>query len=235
MEKVVLNWSSGKDASMALLKLLNDPEKSVERLMTTVNRSNDRINMHGLHISLLKAQAVSLNIPLDILYLPKNMDMETYAERMTTQLKEYQNQGINTSAFGDIFLEDLRDYREKQLDTIGMKALFPLWNRSTDELMHEFIKNDFKAIVVSVNTHQLDASFCGREVDQDFLNELPEDVDPCGENGEFHTFCYDGPVFNNPVEFKKSEKVFKFYPAPRGNREGLDEYQFCFQDIKTTL
>lgn len=231
VEKVFLNWSSGKDASMALNILTQDHSIDVKRLMTTVNAVNDRIDMHGLHISLLKSQAESLGLPLDILYLPKDMDNSTYQKIITDQLKSYQKEGINCAVYGDIFLQDLREYREKQLNSIGMKALFPLWNRSTLNLMQNFINSGFKAVVVSINAQKLDKSFCGRELDQSFLDDLPEDVDPCGENGEFHTFCYDGPIFSTPVPFNKKTKTYKTYPAPKGNKEGLKEYGFWFQEI----
>jgi uncharacterized protein (TIGR00290 family) len=112
-----------------------------------------------------------------------------------------------------------------------MKALFPLWNKSTFDLMQNFINNGFKAVVVSIDAQKLDKSFCGRELDQSFLDDLPKDVDPCGKNGEFHTFCYDGPIFSAPVPFNKMKKIYKTYPAPKGNKKGLEEYSFWFQEI----
>ena len=230
-EKVFLNWSSGKDASMTLHKLRQNDRLDVDRLMTTVNSSNDRINMHGIHISLLKAQASALDMILDIVELPENLDMEKYNEVISTKMKAYKLQGIKTSAYGDIFLEDLRTYREDKLKTIGMKAIFPLWKTPTLQLMNEFIANRFKAIVVSVDAQVLDESFCGREVNDQFLQDLPNDVDPCGENGEFHTFCYDGPIFNYPVEFEVGQKIYKTYPAPKGNDKGLEEYGFWYSEL----
>lgn len=227
---IYLNWSSGKDASMALHKLLQD-DQSVGRLFTTVNGSNDRINMHGLHVSLLEEQAGALEIPLDILRLPESLTMETYNELMLNEVRRLKSEGLTTAVFGDIFLEDLREYRKNQLAQEDVNVLFPLWKENTNDLMQRFLKDGFKAIVVSVDAQKLDESFCGRIIDQSFLDDLPEDVDPCGENGEFHTFCFDGPIFKKPVAFEKQKRIYKTYPAPKGNKEGLDEYGFWYQDL----
>lgn len=227
---IYLNWSSGKDASMALHYLKQNNE-DVHRLFTTVNGSNDRINMHGLHVSLLKEQAKSIGIPLDILRLPEALTMEKYNDLMLKKVKEFKSEGLTTAVFGDIFLEDLRQYREHQLEQIGIRTRFPLWKRETKALMQEFLQSGFKAIVVSVDAQKLDESFCGRVIDQSFLEEIPDDVDPCGENGEFHTFCFDGPVFKKPVHFIKKNRVYKTYPAPKGNKEGVDKYGFWYQDL----
>lgn len=231
-EKVFINWSSGKDASLALFIVLKDPRFKVERLLTTVNESNDRINMHELHVSLLKAQAAAIELPLDIIYLSEEINMEEYKKAMTEKLSEFQKEGVNTSIFGDIFLEDLKQYREDQLATIGMKAHFPLWNRPTLNVIEEFINSGFKAVVVSINNEVLDKSFCGREIDKSFVKDLPRNVDPCGENGEFHTFCYDGPIFKKPIRFSKKEKVYKTYDAPANNEGNLSKYGFWFQDLE---
>tara|TARA_B100000508_G_scaffold141093_1_gene146592 strand:+ start:105368 stop:106096 length:729 start_codon:yes stop_codon:yes gene_type:complete len=231
VHRVFVNWSSGKDATLALYKLLQDHRYDVERLLTTVNKSNKRINMHGLHVSLLEAQAKAIGIPLDIVYLTEQLDMEIYADLMKQKLKDIQQKGVNTSVFGDIFLEDLKKYREQQLAGIKMKGLFPLWKQSTEKVIREFIDLGFKAIVVSIDDQVLDKSFCGRMIDEKFIQDLPKDIDPCGENGEFHTFCFDGPIFTKPVEFKLAEKIYKTYPAPSGNENNLEEYGFWFQDL----
>lgn len=220
MQKAIFNWSSGKDSSYALLKTQQDSSFSVERLLTSINSENDRISMHGLRKELLIRQTDSIGIPLDILEIPPSMDMKNYNALMFDKMTSLKNEGFETSVFGDIFLEDLRDYRENQLNKVGMKAEFPLWKKDTTQLIHDFIEVGFKTIIVAINGNKLDKSFCGRIIDKDFLKDLPKDVDPCGENGEFHTFCFDGPIFSSPVEFSKGEIVGKKYDNPDGGKVG---------------
>jgi len=184
--------------------------------------------MHGLRRSLLEAQIKSIEIPCQTIELPENTDMETYGNIMQKSVQRLKDQGYLTSGFGDIFLEDLRAYREKQLAALGIECVFPLWKRDTKEIMVEFLKLGFKAIVVCINNQVLDESFVGRELDASFLNDLPENVDPCGENGEFHTFCYDGPIFKKPIHFEVGEKSYREYPAPD---EGESNYGFWFCDL----
>ncbi|MBZ9731465.1 diphthine--ammonia ligase [Salegentibacter sp. JZCK2] len=211
MKKAYLNWSSGKDAAMSLYKVCKEGEYSVEKLVTTVNTEFNRISMHGVRIELLQKQAECLDLPLHQIELHGEISMQKYNEVMEVETNKLLDEGFTHSIFGDIFLEDLKRYREKQLEKIGAKAVFPLWNRNTKELVEEFISSGFKAIVVCVNNEKLDKSFCGRTIDSDFLNDLPEGVDPCGENGEFHTFVFDGPIFKEPVDFKIGEMVEKYY------------------------
>ncbi|PRX51890.1 MJ0570-related uncharacterized domain-containing protein [Salegentibacter salegens] len=223
MKKAYINWSSGKDAALALYKVQQDSEYSVEKLVTTVNTEFNRISMHGVRIELLQKQAEHLDLPLHQIKLHGEISMEEYNEVMEIETKSLLNQGFTHSIFGDIFLEDLKTYRENQLQEVGLKAVFPLWNQNTTELLEEFIESGFKAIVVCVNTDKLDKSFCGRLIDQSFLNDLSENVDPCGENGEFHTFVFDGPIFKKPIDFKIGEMVEKSYKP-----EELDDN--CFTD-----
>ncbi|MFC2102310.1 ATP-binding protein [Bacteroidota bacterium] len=212
-ERAFLNWSGGKDAAFALYLTRKDKLLSIERLLTTVGEKNNRVAMHAVREELIQAQAESIALPLDILYLPENPGMDVYENRMLEQMKIYSNQGIGTSIFGDINLLDLRQYREKQLQKAGMASLFPLWDIPTDIQAMNFIEAGFKAVVVSVNASLMDESFVGAEFDRSFLDRLPPTVDPCGENGEFHSFVYDGPVFNTPVAFTPGEKVFWEYPT----------------------
>lgn len=230
--KALLNWSSGKDSALALYKIIQEDQYEVCTLLTSINKEFQRISMHGVHVHLLEQQASLLGTPLTKMELPKEPSMEEYQEIMNTTMTEIQAQGITHSIFGDIFLEDLRQYREKQLNSIGMNAVFPLWKQSTSDLIQEFLALGFKTIVTCVNGTYLDKSFAGRIIDQQFLDELPENVDPCGENGEFHTFTFDGPIFKSPVRFEIGETVKKTYPKPKSNPEDQDdEYVFWFCDL----
>lgn len=227
MKKSFLNWSSGKDAAMALMILQQDKEYSVEKLVTTVNTEIHRISMHGVREELLKIQSQSLGIPLHIIPLEGNIPLKKYNRCMQKHVEILKAEGFTHSVFGDIFLEDLRDYRTQQLEHIGVNAIFPLWKKDTTTLIWEFIKTGFKAITVCVNSKMLDPSFCGRIIDQNFIASLPEGVDPCGENGEFHTFVFDGPNFKFPVKFEIGEVVEKFYKSA----EGKDD---CFKTEEQT-
>ncbi|BAP33604.1 ANH superfamily adenosine nucleotide alpha hydrolase [Chryseobacterium sp. StRB126] len=230
--KALFNWSSGKDSALALYKIVQENQYDVETLLTSINKEFQRISMHGVHVHLLEQQASLIGIPLTKMELPKEPSMEEYQEIMHTTMAEIQAQGITHSIFGDIFLEDLRQYREKQLNTIGMQAVFPLWKQDTSDLIREFLKLGFKTIVTCVNGTYLDKSFAGRIIDQQFLDDLPENIDPCGENGEFHTFTFDGPIFKSPVQFEIGETVKKTYPKPKSNSEDQDEeYVFWFCDL----
>lgn len=227
MKKAYLNWSSGKDAAMALHAVRREGEYSVEKLLTTINSETGRISMHGVRLELLEAQARETGFPLEIIPLDGNVSMTTYNEVMLRECGKLLAEGLPYSIFGDIFLEDLRKYREDQLKKAGVKGVFPLWKRDTTSLMQEFISAGFKAVVVCVNSKLLDKSFCGREIDREFLASLPEGIDPCGENGEFHTFVYDGPIFKEPVKFQVGEVVERFYQSTKNEDD-------CFREKKET-
>lgn len=213
-QKALFNWSSGKDCALALYKTLQNTDFKIECLLTSVNQQYQRISMHGIRIELLLEQAQSIGIPLKILEVPEMPTMEVYEKVMTETLTELKQNGITHSIFGDIFLEDLRQYRENQLAKIGLTGVFPIWKIPTQDLIQEFISLGFKTIVVCVNEKYLDKSFVGRIIDQDFINDLPENVDVCGENGEFHTFTFDGPIFSKPIDFEIGEIVYRKYEKP---------------------
>jgi uncharacterized protein (TIGR00290 family) len=217
--KSFFNWSGGKDSSLALYHVLNDKNYSVEKLLTNVNREYRRVSMHGVREELLEQQAEAIGIPLQKLVLSDQPTMTEYEQYMMQTMQQLQQEKFTHSIFGDIFLEDLKAYRETQLAKVGMQAVFPIWKRDTTELMHEFIDLGFKTIVVCTKAELLDESFAGRVIDKDFLKDLPNNVDPCGENGEFHTFVYDGPIFKRPVEYKIGEKVLREYKAPANNKD----------------
>ena len=229
--KAIFNWSSGKDSALSLYKILKQDDIEVSALLTSINKEYRRISMHGVPDTLLERQAESLGIPLIKMELPKAPTMEEYREIMSRTMTGIKSQGITHSVFGDIFLEDLRRYREEQLSTIGIKAIFPLWKQNTTDLIHEFLDLGFKTIVTCVNETYLDQSFAGRVIDRDFIADLPANVDPCGENGEFHTFTFDGPIFKSPVKFEIGDIVKKTYPKPKIGDEEEGEYVFWFCDL----
>lgn len=224
MNKAYLNWSSGKDSVLSLYYANNQNEYKVVELFTTINKDAKRVSMHGVRKELLLEQAEKIGLPLYITELDAETGMEEYNLKMQRATGSFKNKGFTHSVFGDIFLEDLRKYREDQLKNTGLTPVFPLWKKDTKELIEEFIDLGFKAIVVCTNSKYLDDSFCGRLIDRNFIAELPDNVDPCGENGEFHTFVFDGPVFSSPVEIEIGEKVKRSY------KPAQDKDDNCFQD-----
>lgn len=228
MSKTYFNWSTGKDSALALYYLKEKSNLKVDRLLTTINSHHDRVTMHGLKRDLLLRQVESIGLPLTTIELPEQPSMEEYDSLMTQTTHTLKENGYTDCGFGDIFLEDLRSYREQQLK--GINCHFPLWKKDTTELLKEFIDQGFKAKVICLNSELLDASFVGRELDYSFLEDLPNNVDPCGENGEFHTFCYDGPIFSNPVNFELGEKILRKYKKPNGDFNEHSGYWFL--DLK---
>jgi uncharacterized protein (TIGR00290 family) len=199
-EPVLFCWSGGKDSAMALHTLLQEPELSVSALLTTVTEGYERISMHGVRRELLQRQAQSIGLPLHEVRIPPQCVNPTYEQRMEEALRTHYDKGVRRVAFGDIFLEDLRAYRESNLARIGMTAFFPIWKRDTQELAEQFCRQGFRGVTVCVDGRVLDRAFAGRELDDSFFRELPVGTDPCGENGEFHTFVFDGPIFREPVD-----------------------------------
>lgn len=217
----MLSWSGGKDSALALQEIIRARRYSVKALLTTVTEEFDRISMHGVRRTLLSAQASSLGLPVEEVWIPKNSSNEVYEARMRELLTRYKDRGVEQVAFGDIFLQGIRSYREDRLAQIGMRGVFPLWGRETSKLAREFIEAGFRAVVCCVDPRKLSGEFCGREYDLAFLESIPATVDPCGENGEFHTFVYAGPIFSNEIPITKGEVVLRdgFYFAdivPRG-------------------
>ena len=196
---------------MALYRLLNNNDHRVECLLTTVNDQFERVSMHGLRTSLLQRQVESIEIEHQIVRLEGNVSNEVYESLMSQKLNDLKQKGFTCAGFGDIFLEELKVYRETQLRRVGIQCVFPLWKSDTSALIRDFISSGFKTIVICVNAAHLDSSFLGRLVDEDFLKDLPDGVDPCGENGEFHTFCFDAPFYKNPILFEKGETVYREY------------------------
>ena len=201
-EKALFAWSGGKDSAMALYQSRQDKEYSIVSLLTTVTEEYCRISMHGVRESLLEEQARSLGLPLVKVVIPKDCSQDSYEQAMGKSLLNYQNKGISSVIFGDIFLEDLKKYRQERLSTVGMHGVFPIWGKDTRSLARQFIDSGFEAIVTCIDSTVLDRSFCGRLFNKEFLNDLPDSVDPCGENGEFHTFVFNGPLFTKKICFQ---------------------------------
>jgi uncharacterized protein (TIGR00290 family) len=208
-EAVLFCWSGGKDSAMALHALRSTRAHRVTALLTTITEEFNRVSMHGVRRVLLERQAESIGLPLHAVLIPPECVNAIYEQRMREALEEHFAGGVRRIAFGDIFLEDLRMYREQNLAQIGMQALFPIWKRDSRELARDFLRLGFQAITVCVDPGVLDPSFVGRALDESFFADLPPGVDPCGENGEFHTFVFDGPVFRTPVRFIPGEKVLR--------------------------
>ncbi|WP_118949568.1 Dph6-related ATP pyrophosphatase [Taibaiella helva] len=227
MQNIVLNWSSGKDAALALYELQQSNTYRVQLLLTSLSEAYGRISMHGVREEVLERQAMHLQLPLQKIYLPENADMDTYNRIMGTAVAAIRDAGIDTLAFGDIFLEDLRVYREKQLAAAGMKAVFPLWKRDTAALVKSVEDAGIRAMIVCVNDRYLDQSFLGRYIDRSLLADLPPGVDPCGENGEYHTLVIDAPYFSGGlIPVKTGETVFREYPLDEHSKQG-----FYFLDV----
>lgn len=207
--KALFTWSGGKDSAMALYELQKARGYEISALLTTVTEDYDRISMHGVQSILVEQQAESLGIPVEKVYITKESSNEEYEAKMRSKLTSYKNKGISSVVFGDIFLEDLRKYREENLSKIGMRGIFPIWKRDTKELAYTFIDLGFKAVITCVDSEVLDKRFVGREFDTQFLSEIPSTADPCGENGEFHSFVYDGPIFRKKILHSRGEIVLR--------------------------
>ena len=235
--QAVMNWSGGKDSALALYHSLKSGQWDIKTLLTSVNDQYERVSMHGVRTDLLTVQADRLGIPLTQLRLSGDVSMEAYDAQMQTMLLNLTKEGSTHSIFGDIFLEDLRQYRETQLARVNLTGEFPLWQRNTTELVHEFVNLGFRAVLVCVNEKQLPSEFVGRELDLDLLKDIPKGVDPCGENGEYHSFVYDGPIFSSPIAFTKGEVGRRTYSSSGKtdcHTEQLDnrwDTGFWYQDL----
>ena len=211
--KAFMNWSGGKDSALAFYKA-QQAGIPIDTLLTSVNAGTNRVSMHGVRRELLQLQATAIGLPLQTTELPEMPGMQAYETTVRNQNRRLKEAGFTHGIFGDLFLEDLKDYRESLLAKDGLQCLYPLWKMDSHQIMQEFIEEGFKAIIVCVNSSLLDQQFCGRMLDKSFLNDLPSGVDACGENGEYHSFVFDGPIFRQPISFLKGEIVFKEYKAP---------------------
>lgn len=210
-QEVLVAWSGGKDSALALREILRDGRYRVAALLTTVTGEYDRISMHGVRRTLLERQAASLGLPLEQVVISPGATNAEYEDKMGAALQALRQRvpSLDTVVFGDLFLAEIRGYRERMLAQIGMRGLFPLWLRDTRALAHEFVRLGYRAVLVCVDANQLAAEFAGREFDAELLRELPSTVDPCGENGEFHTFVYAGPGFRCDVRHERGPVVLR--------------------------
>ncbi len=208
-EKVVFCWSGGKDSALALHRVLQDDRCEVVSLLTTCNEHFQRVSMHGVRIELAAQQARAIGLPLELIFLSRRSSNEEYQRKMSESLLAYKARGVTSMVFGDIFLDDLRRWREANLASIGLRGLFPLWKRDTRELISEFIDLGFGSVICCVNDAYLGEAALGRNIDREFVDALPPDVDPCGENGEFHSFAFAGPIFKEPLRIAIGEKVYR--------------------------
>ena len=202
-----MSWSSGKDSTLALEETVRDPDVTVTGLLVTVNAEADRVAMHAVRRSLLEQQADRLGLPLHVVEIPSPCPNDVYESRMGGAMDLAARLGVDAVVFGDLFLEDIRRYRERAMDGTGLRPLFPLWDRPTDALAREMVALGIRAVITCVDPSQLDPSFVGRAFDHRLLDELPPGVDPCGERGEFHTFVWDAPGFSSPIPVKTGEVV----------------------------
>ncbi|MDV3277919.1 MAG: diphthine--ammonia ligase [Nitrososphaerales archaeon] len=207
MREALLCWSGGKDSAMAFHEITKQGLFHVPSLLTTFTRDFDRVSMHGVRRELLEQQAEMLGLPVEKVWINRGADNKEYDARMRFALEKHKAAGVEHVIFGDLFLQDIRRYREERLSELGMHCVFPLWGRETSALARSFIDSGFKAIVCCVDPKALGRDFCGAEFDSQFLSRLPSKVDPCGENGEFHTFVYDGPLFKDGIGVSVGEVV----------------------------
>ncbi len=207
LEPAIVSWSGGKDSMLALHTILNKKEYKIKTLFTSSSIEYDRVSIHGVRNEIIKKQARSIGLPIHLIHLPKNVDDNKYQLIMKGEMTRFISKGIFSVVFGDIFLEDVREYRESNLSKIGMKGIFPLWGKSSRNLARKFLDLRFNAIITSVDSTLLDGSFIGEIFNDEFISAIPKNVDPCGENGEFHTFVFDGPLFSHPIQFKKGKII----------------------------
>lgn len=222
--RTFFHWSGGKDSMLALHYMQANPHYQVTKLLTNFSVETKRVSMHGVREILISKQVEALGLPLDKMYY-ENSD---YEKRLDIELAKAHESGFTSVAYGDIFLRDLRDYRDNQLVRHQLTGVYPLWGKDSNMLIEDFIELGYKSVIVCVDGGLLDKSYIGRTIDKDFLNSLPKEVDPCGENGEFHSFVYDGPLFKTPVPFDFGNISSKIYPNPMKVGETM---QFWYGDL----
>jgi uncharacterized protein (TIGR00290 family) len=233
-KKVTISWSGGKDSAFALYRILISGEYEVVSIHTLFNEENKRVGLHGVHETLIERQAIAMGLKLKKLYLPVTSNHDAYKILMTDFYKECSHQKIEAVVFGDIFLEDLRQFRETMLSDASLDGIFPLWKTDSKMMIDDFLNTGFKTVVCSADQKFFDERSVGKTIDQEFLSSLHPDVDPCGENGEFHTFVYEGPIFNKPVHFQFGDAVLKRYDFQVKNADGTIEEKssaFWFREL----
>ncbi len=207
MEKIIFSWSTGKDSTLALYRILKQGEYEVVSLLTVLSKEYDRVSMHGVRRTLLEEQAKAMELPVEEVFLSSTASNEEYENQMESVLTRFKEMGVSSVAFGDIFLEDLRRHRENNLAKVGMKGIFPNWGRNTTGLIQELLDRGFKAVITCVDGRVLNPEFAGRMIDDSFLSALPPNIDPCGENGEYHSFVFKSPIFKNQLAIRTGEVI----------------------------
>ena len=230
--KAVFNWSGGKDSAHALLRAQQSGLYEIVALLTTFNRDTRRSTMHGIPLPLLEAQAERIGIPLHAVDLTPKGNMEDYESAMSRAVAHFKAQGVTHFIFGDIFLHDVRKYRERQLAPHGIEVVEPLWNRSSQEVIADFLTSGLQTVVVTTMADGLGADAIGCKITPEFIASLPESVDPNGENGEYHTFCFDGPIFSSPVPFRLGDPFSQSYEIKLEDGS-LKSYTYWFADLQT--
>ncbi len=229
--KAVFNWSGGKDSSLALLKALRSGLYDITALLTTVNSAKERSSMHDIPLSLLEKQASSIGIPLYKVPLVPHGDMRDYENAMRQAVLHFRKKGVTHFIFGDIFLHDVMSYRRSQLEPYGITVVEPLWDTGTEEIMDEFLASGLKTVIVTTDASVLGSEYAGREITRNLVDSFPQGCDPCGENGEYHTFCYDGPLFSKPVPFSlHGEPYMRTYPVKLDDGSEKD-YSYWFAGL----
>lgn len=230
-KKAVFNWSGGKDSALALHKIMQDDHYDIVSLLTTVNRQNKRSTMHGIPVALLERQAESIGLPLYVVDLTPKGDMADYESAMAEAVSHFKKNGVYHFVFGDIFLHDVRSYREQQLAPHGIQVVEPLWDKTSEQIMEEFLASGLQTVIVTITDGVLSEKLIGRVIDRDFIASLPEGVDVCGENGEYHTFCYAGGMFREPVEFTLGDPLKQTFPI-RHDDGSMKEYSYWFANLQ---
>ncbi|MCU9594186.1 diphthine--ammonia ligase [Caldibacillus thermolactis] len=219
MKKALLSWSGGKDAAIALTEIYKNKDYEIVALLTTLTEDDKRVSMHGVRKALLDEQAKMLELPIEYVYIPPHANNQLYEQRMKKLLSKYLNYNVDTVIFGDLFIEEIRHYRENQLSNIGMKAVFPLWQKKPEDLINKFLYEKYQAVTVCIDQNVLPVSFLGKPLNEKFFSKLPETVNICGEHGEYHTFVYDCPLFKQAIPLKKGNITTKW------NRFALCDFQ----------
>lgn len=224
-KKAVFNWSGGKDSALALQKTLQENEFEVVSLLTTINEETLTSSIHSIPLKLLLKQAASIGIPLYTVSLSK--DKKTYEEGMTEAITYFKNQGVSHFIFGDIFLADVKTYRESKLNPLGIEVIEPLWGKTSEEIMNDFLKSGIKTKIIVTQADKLDQTFIGREINHDFAKSLPDGVDLCGENGEYHTLSYDGELFKTKIDFEisKANRITYDFKLDTGEMKSYEYWQ----------
>ncbi|ADR23359.1 hypothetical protein MATR_27920 [Marivirga tractuosa] len=234
--KIALSWSGGKDACLALHYLMNSNEYEIDHLHTVIGGETNRVGMHGIKKELIDAQAAALGIPLKISYLPSDKSNISYEQVMLEYASYCKSKNITTIAFGDIFLEDLKNYREEKMAEVDMECLFPLWKKDTAEVINQFLELGYKTKICAGDAAKIRKDLIGKSITHELLRKLPANVDPCGENGEFHTFVYDGPIFQKAVKINSNSTQSHFYEYQIEEGEELKKVksEFYFAELEFT-